>query len=115
MVNLTFVEQVKIILGRKGMTIKQLAELVEERTGKPMSRQNMTQRLGRDNFQEQDMRLIADILGCKFQLSIMEMETAEEVVEEISDTILIDETERTIESQERNLDKTKENQETIGG
>lgn len=74
MVNLTFGEQVKIILSRKGMTIKQLAELVEQRTGKPMSRQNMTQRLGRDNFQEQDMRLIAEILGCKFQLSIMEME-----------------------------------------
>lgn len=38
-----------------------------------------------------------------------------QVVEEISDTILIDETERTIKSQERNLDKTKGNQETIGG
>lgn len=74
MVNLTFGEQVKLILGRKGMTIKQLAELVELRTGKPMSRQNMTQRLGRDNFQEKDMRLIAEILGCKFQLSIMEMD-----------------------------------------
>ena len=72
MVNLTFGEQVKIILSRKGMTIKQLAELVEQHTGKPMSRQNMTQRLGRDNFQEQDMRLIAEILGCKFQLSIMD-------------------------------------------
>ncbi len=74
MVNLTFGEQVKIILSRKGMTIKQLAELVEAYTGKPMSRQNMTQRLGRDNFQEQDMRLIAEILGCKFELSIMEAE-----------------------------------------
>lgn len=74
MVNLTFGEQVKIILSRKGMTIKQLAELVEQHTGKPMSRQNMTQRLGRDNFQEQDMRLIAEILGCKFQLSIMDEE-----------------------------------------
>lgn len=80
MVNLTFGEQVKIILSRKGMTIKQLAELVESHTGKPMSRQNMTQRLGRDNFQEQDMRLIAEILGCRFQLSIMEMETEEEQV-----------------------------------
>lgn len=38
-----------------------------------------------------------------------------QVVDEISDTILIDETERTIESQERDLDKTKENQATIGG
>lgn len=32
-----------------------------------------------------------------------------QVVDEISDTILIDQTERTIESQERNLNKTKEN------
>lgn len=80
MVNLTFGEQVKIILSRKGMTIKQLAELVESHTGKPMSRQNMTQRLGRDNFQEQDMRLIAEILGCRFQLSIMEMEAEEELI-----------------------------------
>lgn len=78
MVNLTFGEQVKIILGRKGMTIKELAELVEKHTGKPMSRQNMTQRLGRDNFQEKDMRLIAEILGCKFQLSIMEMDEVAE-------------------------------------
>lgn len=47
-----------------------------------MSRQNMTQRLGRDNFQEQDMRMIAEILGCKFTLSIMETEIGhvEEVV-----------------------------------
>ena len=79
MVNLTFGEQVKIILSRKGMTIKELAELVEKHTGKPMSRQNMTQKLGRDNFQEQDMRLIAQILGCKFTLSIMEMEEVSNV------------------------------------
>lgn len=39
----------------------------------------------------------------------------QQVVAEISDTILIDETERIIESQERNLDKTKGTQETIGG
>ena len=71
MEDLTFGEQVKIILGRKGMTIKQLAELIEEKTGKKMSRQNLTQRLGRDNFQEQDMRMIAAILECPFRLSIM--------------------------------------------
>lgn len=72
MVNLTFAEQVKVVLKRKGMTIKELAERVEEYTGKPMSRQNMTQRLGRDNFQEQDMRMIAEILGCPFTLSILD-------------------------------------------
>lgn len=68
---LTFGEQVKIVLSRKGMTIKELAELIEERTGKKMSRQNLTQRLGRDNFQEQDMRMIASILECPFTLDIM--------------------------------------------
>ena len=68
---LTFGEQVKIVLSRKGMTIKELAEIIEERTGKKMSRQNLTQRLGRDNFQEQDMRMIASILGCPFTLDIL--------------------------------------------
>ena len=53
MLELTFGEQVKIVLNRKDMTIKQLAEMIEERTGKKMSRQNLTQRLARDNFQEQ--------------------------------------------------------------
>ena len=71
MLDLTFGEQVKIILSRKGMTIKELAEMIEERTGKKMSRQNLTQRLGRDNFQEQDMRMIAEILDCPFQLNIL--------------------------------------------
>ena len=57
MLELTFGEQVKIILSRKGMTIKELAEKIEKQTGKKMSRQNLTQRLGRDNFQEQDCLL----------------------------------------------------------
>lgn len=78
MLDLTFGEQVKIILSRKGMTIKELAEIIEERTGKKMSRQNLTQRLGRDNFQEQDMRMIAEILECPFHLSILGEAKAEE-------------------------------------
>ena len=72
MLELTFGEQVKIILSRKGMTIKELAERIEKQTGKKMSRQNLTQRLGRDNFQEQDMRMIAKILECPFYLDILE-------------------------------------------
>ena len=72
MQDLTFGEQVKIILSRKDMTIKELARKIEGRTGKKMSRQNMTQRLGRDNFQERDMRMIAEILGCPFYLNILD-------------------------------------------
>lgn len=75
MEDLTFGEQVKIILSRKDMTIKELAERIGETTGKKMSRQNLTQRLKRDNFQEQDMRIIAAILGCPFQLSIFPVES----------------------------------------
>jgi hypothetical protein len=93
MMNLTFGEQVKIILSRKGMTIKELAELVEKHTGKPMSRQNMTQRLGRDNFQEQDMRMIAEILGCEFTLTIMEPMIAKE--QEVVDEFVQEENEVT--------------------
>lgn len=85
MLDLTFGEQVKIILSRKGMTIKELAETIEERTGKKMSRQNLTQRLGRDNFQEQDMRMIADILECPFQLSILADSEAVERAANIED------------------------------
>lgn len=75
---LSFGEQVKIILSRKNMTIKELAEQIQERTGKAMSRQNLTQRLGRDNFQEKDMRMIAAILGCPFRLSIFPEDAAED-------------------------------------
>lgn len=85
MEDLTFGEQVKIVLGRKGMTIKQLAELIEVSTGKKMSRQNLTQRLGRDNFQEQDMRMIAAILECPFRLSILGSETQNQAGETVHD------------------------------
>lgn len=86
MLELTFGEQVKIVLSRKNMTIKQLAEQIEIKTGVKMSRQNLTQRLGRDNFQEQDMRMIAEILECPFQLNILdvkESEKAPQVVEKV--------------------------------
>jgi len=85
--NLTFGEQVKIMLGRKGMTIKELAETIEDQTGKKMSRQNLTQRLGRDNFQEQDMRLIATILGCPFTLNILTHEPATESTEAVEGVV----------------------------
>jgi hypothetical protein len=81
MLSLSFAEQIKIILGRQKITIKELAEKIEESTGKKMSRQNLTQRLNRDNFQEQDMRTIAEILGCKFQLNIIDSTISEAVIE----------------------------------
>lgn len=45
------------------MTIQDLAELYEAQTGSRMTRQNLSQRLRRDNFPEQDMHTLAAILG----------------------------------------------------
>lgn len=65
---LSFGEQIKIILKRKNMTIQDLALLYEQQTGVKMTRQNLSQRLRRDNFPEQDMHLLASILG--YQVSV---------------------------------------------
>lgn len=65
---LSFGEQIKIILKRKNMTIQDLANLYEAHTGVKMTRQNLSQRLRRDNFPEQDMHVLAGLLG--FQVSI---------------------------------------------
>jgi len=79
---LSFGEQVKIILKRKNMTIKQLAESIERTTGMKMSRQNLTQRLTRDNFQEKDMRMIAAVLGYTVKLSVVEGTAEDAEIEE---------------------------------
>lgn len=50
------------------MTIQDLAALYEAQTGIKMTRQNLSQRLRRDNFPEQDMHTLANMLG--FQVSI---------------------------------------------
>lgn len=64
----SFGEQMKMLLKRNNMTIQDLADLYTEKTGVQMSRQNLTQRLKRDNFPEQDMRIFASLLG--YQISI---------------------------------------------
>ncbi|MBQ6164736.1 MAG: helix-turn-helix transcriptional regulator [Clostridia bacterium] len=66
-------EKIKIIMKRKGINITQLAEL----TGQ--SRQNLTNKLQRDNFQEQDARVIAKALGCTFEPVFKMTDTGDEI------------------------------------
>lgn len=68
---LSFGEQIKILLNRKNMTIQELADLYEQRTGNKMSRQNLAQRLKRDNFPEQDMRIFAALLDCSVSIQLI--------------------------------------------
>lgn len=74
---LSFGEQIKIILKRKNMTIQDLAALYESQTGIKMTRQNLSQRLRRDNFPEQDMHALAAMLGYQVSISLMPLAAAE--------------------------------------
>lgn len=67
---LSFGEQIKIILNRKNLTIQDLATLYETQTGIKMTRQNLSQRLKRDNFPEQDMHELAALLGYRVSVSL---------------------------------------------
>lgn len=53
-------EKIKVILSRRNMTIADLAAKLNQ------SRQNMTNKLTRDNFSEHELIEIATALDCKF-------------------------------------------------
>jgi transcriptional regulator with XRE-family HTH domain len=76
--NFSFGEQIKIILKRNNMTIQELADLYESQTGSKMTRQNLSQRLRRDNFPEQDMHILAGLLG--YRVSVQLTQIAEESI-----------------------------------
>lgn len=58
---LTMGEKIRILLRRKKITISDLADMVDT------SRQNLTNKLSRDNFTEKELQQIAEVLGCKFE------------------------------------------------
>lgn len=70
---LTFGEKVKIILNRRDMTITDLA------TSLGTSRQNLTNKLTRDNFQEKEMIEISQKLDCSYKGLIVMNDTGEEL------------------------------------
>ena len=58
---LTMSEKIKVVLKRRGMTMGELAE----KTGQ--TRQNLSNKMTRDNFQEQDIRAMAEALDCEYE------------------------------------------------
>jgi len=58
---LTMGEKIKIVLKRRGMTMGDLAE----KTGQ--TRQNLSNKMSRDNFPEKELKEIADALDCDFE------------------------------------------------
>lgn len=70
---LTMGEKIKIMLGRRNMTLAQLAE----KTGQ--SRQNMSNKMSRDNFSEKELLEIAKALNCTFIANFIMNDTGEEI------------------------------------
>ena len=61
---MTFTEQIKIILNRENISVEQLADKLNT------SKQNLYQQFRRNNFKENDMIKIFDLLGYEISISI---------------------------------------------
>lgn len=70
---LTMGEKIKVILKRRNMTLGELAE----KTGQ--SRQNLSNKLNRDNFTEKDLKEIATALDCTYLASFTMNDTGEAI------------------------------------
>lgn len=70
---LTIGEKIKVILNRRNMTLAQLAE----KTGQ--SRQNMSNKMSRDNFSEKEVYEIAKALNCTFEITFVMNDTGEKI------------------------------------
>lgn len=70
---LTMGEKIRVILTRRNMTLSQLAEA----TGQ--SRQNMSNKMNRDNFTEKELCIIAKALNCTFSAGFKMNDTGEEI------------------------------------
>lgn len=71
--SLSMGEKIRVILKRRGMTVAQLAD----KTGQ--TRQNLSNKLARDNFQEQDIKAIAAALDCDYEAYLVMKDTGEKV------------------------------------
>ena len=58
---LTTAEKIKIIVKRKGMKLEDLASKTEQ------TRQNLSNKLARDNFTEKEIKKIAEALDCDYE------------------------------------------------
>ena len=66
-------EKVKVILKRRGMTMGDLAE----KTGQ--TRQNLSNKMSRDNFPEKEIREIAAALDCDYEAFFVMRDTGDKI------------------------------------
>ncbi len=70
---LTAGEKIKILMKRRGMTLGDLAEKTHQ------SRQNLSNKMTRDNFSEKEIKEIADALDCVYEPVFVMTDSGEKV------------------------------------
>ena len=70
---LSMSEKIKVVLGRRNMTLGDLAE----KTGQ--TRQNLSNKMSRDNFTEKELRKIAETLNCSYYAGFTLNDTGEDI------------------------------------
>ncbi len=66
-------EKIKILLKRRGMTLGDLAEKTNQ------SRQNLSNKMTRDNFSEREIKEIASALDCEYETFFVMRDTGEKL------------------------------------
>lgn len=66
-------EKIKIILGRRNMTVSDLAKKLNT------SRQNLTNKFSRSNFSEKELRQIAEAMDCSVDVLFALNDTEETI------------------------------------
>ena len=64
-------EKIKIVMKRRGMNLGDLAEKTHQ------SRQNLSNKMTRDNFSEKEIKEIAEVLGCDYEASFVMRDSGE--------------------------------------
>lgn len=70
---LTAAEKIKIILGRRKMTFAELAKQLGQ------SRQNLSNKINRNNFNEKELLEIAKALNCSYEARFIMNDTGDEI------------------------------------
>ncbi len=66
-------EKIKIIMKRRGMTLGDLAGETNQ------SRQNLSNKMTRDNFSEKEIKEIAEVLNCEYEASFVMKDSGERI------------------------------------
>ena len=71
---LTTAEKIKVIMKRNNFTMTELANQLN------CSRQNLSNKMSRNNFDEKELTAIADVLGCELEINFINRATGEKIV-----------------------------------